>query len=85
MCLGKLRVSFTVKPPNKGHVGDNINSHALSKGCPLLGSSNCIATTGKVDRILVPKVFSTVESFILVSTLTLSWRFHCQRFHCVHK
>ena len=22
--------TITVKPPNKGHVGDNINSHALS-------------------------------------------------------
>ena len=21
---------YTVKPPNKGHIGDNMNSHALS-------------------------------------------------------
>ena len=26
---GELHV-YTVKPPNKGHIGDNINSHALS-------------------------------------------------------
>ena len=32
----------TVKPPNKGHIGDNINSTAMSfvqRGCPLLGVS----------------------------------------------
>ena len=31
-CYGKLSayVCITVNPPNKGHVGDNINSHALS-------------------------------------------------------
>ena len=37
MYTSKVRV--TVEPPNKGHVGDNINSAVLSfiyRGCPLL-------------------------------------------------
>ena len=30
MCVNEMNSLFTVEPPNKGHVGDNINSAVVS-------------------------------------------------------
>ena len=54
---------YTVKRPNKGHFGDNINLainnnimfvpwsiiilYIMCKGCPLLGGSQCMDCTGR--------------------------------------
>ena len=73
---GKL--ANTVGPPNKGHVGDNINSLVMSfvdRGCPLLGGSQCIETIGKETSssalIIVERSFFTPP----LSQRVPYWRF----------
>ena len=72
--------SITVEPPNKGHVGDNINSAVLSfvERLSSFGGSKCIRAIGKT-------IFGTStcvlcrEVYYIVS---LSRRVHYQKFHC---
>ena len=62
--LAKI-VGSTVKPPNKGHIGDNINSAVLSliERLSSFRGSRCIKTIGHV--ILGLRAVSFVERFII--------------------
>ena len=68
-----------MEPPNKGHVGDNINSAVVSFVEKLLGGSKCIRSIGK-------QIFGTSacvlgrEVYYIVS---LSRRVPYRRFHCM--
>ena len=64
-----------VEPPNKGHVGDNINSAVVS----FLGGSKCIRTIGK-------QIFGTLTCVLcreVYYVVSLSRRVHYRRFHCI--
>ena len=63
-------------PPNKGHVGDNINSAVLSfiERLSSFQGSQCIKTIGNV--ILGPRAVSFVERSIIFRWV------HYRRFHC---
>ena len=76
---------YTVEPraPNKGHVGDNINSAVLSFVDRLssFGGSKCIIATcigrtmfGTLAYVFCKEVYYTVS---------LSRRVHYRRFHCI--
>ena len=58
-------ITRTVKPPNKGHVGNNIDSQALSL-VERLSCSHCIDTIKKWN-FRVPRVINiyTVERFVM--------------------
>ena len=67
----------TVEPPNKVHVGDNVNSLVLSF----------------VEKLSSSRRFKTMERLniwdlkqcpcrVVYYTLSLSWRVHYRRFHC---
>ena len=71
------------EPPNKGHVRDNINSAVVSfvERLSSFGGSKCIRTTclgkqffGTLNCVLYREVYYTVS---------LSWRVHYRRFHCI--
>ena len=71
----------TVEPPNKGHVGDNINSAVLSfiERLSFFRCSKCTKTIGHVifgtsNRVLYREVYYTVSLFR---------RVHYRRFHCI--
>ena len=76
-CEKNWKLLYTVEPPNKGHVGDNINSAVLSF-VERLSSSRRFRTMGK-------QIFGTLacvlcrEVYYIVS---LSQRVHYRRFHC---
>ena len=65
-------VSYTVKLPNKGHFGDNINSAVVS----FWRFKNYRETNfGTLNCVLCREVYYTVS---------LSQRVHYRRFHCIH-
>ena len=70
---------YTVEPPNKGHVGDNINSAVVSlvERLSSFGGSKCIRTIRKqtLNCVLCREVYYTVS---------LSRRVHYRRFHSIH-
>ena len=71
----------TVEPPNKGHVGDNINSAVLSfiERLSSFRGSKCTKTIGHV-------IFGTSNSVLcreVYYTLSLFRRVHYRRFHCI--
>ena len=71
-----------VKPPNKGHVGDDINSAVLSfiERLSSFRGSQCIKTIGHV-------IFGTLNSVLcreVYYTVSLFQRVHYWRFHCVY-
>ena len=76
-------IMYTVEPPNKGHVGDNINLAVLSFSIERLFSfrgSKCTKTIGHI-------IFGTSNSVLcreVYYTVSLFWRVHYQRFHCIH-
>ena len=69
---------YTVKPPNKGHVGDNITAHALS--CVYRE----IVLFSDTEQIFGLRELSTVERFLIQCTVSLSRRVHYRRFHCTY-
>ena len=71
----------TVEPPNKGQVGDNINSAVLSfiERLSSFRGSKCTKTIGHV-------IFGTSNSVLCREayyTVSLFRRVHYQRFHCI--
>ena len=70
----------TVEPPNKGHVGDNINSAVLSfierlssfRGSQMSYRENNFGTS---NSVLCREVYYIVSLF---------WRVHYQRLHCIY-
>ena len=71
----------TVEPPNKGHVGDSINSVVLSfiEGLSSSRGSKCTKTIGHV-------IFGTSNSVLcreVYYTVSLFRRVHYRRFHCI--
>ena len=74
------RVTHTVKPPNKEHLGNNINSTVVSivERLSFLGCSKCIKTLGK-------QIIREVESVLcreVYYIMSLSRRVHYWRFYC---
>ena len=73
--------AVTVEPPNKGHVGDNINSAVLSfiERLSSFRGSKCTKTIGHV-------IFGTSNSVLyreVYYTVSLFRRVHYRRFHCI--
>ena len=71
----------TVEPPNKGHVGDNINSAVLSfiERLSSFRGSKCTKTMGRV-------IFLDLEQCPcreVYYTVSLFRRVHYQRCHCI--
>ena len=71
-----------MEPPNKGHIGDNINSAVLSfiERLSSFRGSKCTKTIGHV-------IFGTSNSVFcreVYYTVSLFWRVHYRRFHCTH-
>ena len=70
----------TVEPPNKGHVGDNINSEsAVLSFIERLSSFRGTKPIGHV-------IFGTLNSVLcreVYYTVSLFRRVHYQRFHCI--
>ena len=66
---GVFNILITVEPPNKGHVGDNINSAVLSliERLSSLRGSKCTKTIRHV--ILGPRTMSIVERLCPGSTI----------------
>ena len=82
MFIGVNHTHFgtTVKPLNKGHVGDNINSHALSL-VERLSSSRRF----KLYCYYMEKEFSGSQELSAVdNTVSLSQSVHHQRFYCMY-
>ena len=63
ICRGLLTryIQYTVEPPNKGHIGDNINSAVVSfvEKLSSFGGSKCIRTIGK-------QVFGTLNCVLCI-------------------
>ena len=73
-----FKCRFTVKPPNKGHVGDNINSAVLSfiERLSSFRGSKCTKTIGHV-------IFGSVLCREVYYTVSLFRRVHYRRFHYI--
>ena len=70
-----------MEPPNKGHIGDNINSAVLSfiERLSSFRDSKCTKTIGHV-------IFGTSNSVLcgeVYYTVSLFQRVHYRRVHCV--
>ena len=73
---------ITVEPPNKGHVGDNINSAVLSF-IERLSSFRGSKSTKTIGHVIFGTSYSVLCREVYY-TVSLFRRIHYQRFHCIH-
>ena len=84
MCFNAV-VYTTVKPSNKGHIGDNVYSHVLSLVERLSFYQRfkiivLLLYNYRKPKFLDPKNCPPYRE--VFNTVSLSRRVHCRRFHC---
>ena len=81
-CVYIISHIITVNPLNKGHVRDNINSHAFSLVDRLSSSRRFkLYCYYRETKFSGPRTVHCREVF---NTVSLSRRIHYQRFHCIY-